>query len=548
MMFPFSSQLARRALTALFLSGLGCGIAPARAQAPVPLRVAAPLPTPASTAPAPASADAGQRLGAQPLTLPLKLVDGHLVLGVTLFNTSGADDGVSLELALDYPDLLTLDGDQHGWLGLASGAKGEGEMVRVKFSNGSTVLIPGKDITAERSAARGNLHNQITAAFANQLDDRKLKGVLGLAFLKSYQASLNGASKQLTLSPLGSSSGGRSDFSAAFELKDGQMTLPLTSPLAPGLRMILGSSNYDTLIDPTLAKKLGKPAGDLEPLWFASLDLAKFLVFRPKAWTTKPPAEGADLPLLLTGVNLLESFKLDFDWNNSRVRFVQEKDLPPMPAADRAFFLAEAANTAEAYQAFLTKHLTHRLAADAATRLMNFRLEEWGVADESVMQALQWVLDTALPERRLDSCMSYVNRIATTPGKTALSIQMGLLALKQARGAVTIQHVYRLHRILGELYLEQDNLPEAWSHLMSASFVPLNRSDRDRAFQAFRIALNLGRVYDRQNRYVRAYSRYKAALAVAGAPITATEKQEIADAIDRLRKQIPADDLAMLDS
>lgn len=314
------------------------------------------------------------------------------------------------------------------------------------------------------------------------------------------------------------------------------------------MRMILGSSHYDTFIEPMLAKQLGKPAGDLEPVLFSSLDLSKFLVFRPKSWLPKPPAEGADLPLLYTGVNLLEAFKLDFDWNNSRVRFVQEKDLAPLPAADRAFFRAEAANTAEAYQAFLEKHLAHRLANDAAARLMNFRMAEWGVSDEDVLQALRWLIETAAPERRLDNCMVHVNRLATTPGKTELAIQAAQLALKQSRGAITIQHVYRLHRLLGELYLEQDKLPEAWSHLMSASFVPLNRTDRDQALQAYRIALNLGRVYDRQNRHLRAYSRYKAALAVGGAPITAAEKKEINDAIERLRKKIPPEELAMLDS
>lgn len=495
-------------------------------------------------------AQSEQRLGASSLTLPLKLVDGHLVLPVTLYNTAGADDGVSLELALDYPDLLTLDGDQLGWLGLASGAKAEHEMVRVKFANGTTVLIPGKDIKAERSAERSALHNRMTVAFASQLEERKLKGMLGLEFLKKYQVSLNVAAKQLTLAPLGSSSGGRSDFSSAFELKNGQMTFAISSPAFAGgnMRMILGSSHYDTFIEPMLAKQLGKPAGDLEPVLFSSLDLSKFLVFRPKSWLPKPPAEGADLPLLYTGVNLLEAFKLDFDWNNSRVRFVQEKDLAPLPAADRAFFRAEAANTAEAYQAFLEKHLAHRLANDAAARLMNFRMAEWGVSDEDVLQALRWLIETAAPERRLDNCMVHVNRLATTPGKTELAIQAAQLALKQSRGAITIQHVYRLHRLLGELYLEQDKLPEAWSHLMSASFVPLNRTDRDQALQAYRIALNLGRVYDRQNRHLRAYSRYKAALAVGGAPITAAEKKEINDAIERLRKKIPPEELAMLDS
>ncbi len=533
-----------RLFTASFALLLGCGIAAAQAQAP-----------------APQPAQPGERLGAQSLTLPIKVVDGHIVLGVTVHDQGGMEDGISFELALDYPDLLTLDPDQHGWLKLAGGAKGQNEMVRVKFSDGTTLLFPGKDIKAEKSAARANLHDQMTRAFANQLEERKLKGMLGLGFLKNYHVTLDLTAKQLVLAPLsgaaadpgGTASG---EFSGSFEWRDGQISLQVIAPTgaSPGpsapARMILGSSNYDTFIDPEFARRLNKPAGDVEPvrlLGSGLLELSQFVAFRPKAWGAKP-VEGVEGPLLFSGVNLLESFKVVFNWSSSRIRFSQQKDLPPAPKADRAFFLAEAANTADAFQAFLEANPTNRLAADAATRLIALRMDEWGVADEVVLKALQWVLDTSLPERRLDSCMTYVNRLAGLPGKTAITIMAAQLALKHSRGAVTVQHVYRLHRILGEQYLEQDNLQLAWTHLLSAAFVPLNRSDPDRALQAYRIALNLGRVYDRQGRSARAYSRYKAALAVAGAPVTAAEKKEITAAMERLRKLIPAEDLAMLDS
>ena len=546
-----------------------CGVAPAQVPAQPTLSV-----TPAATFLPPAvpmgsQSTPSERIGAQALTLPVKVVDGHIVLGVTIYSQAGVDDGISLEVALDYPDALTLDGDQLGWLQLSGGAKGQNEMVRVKFSNGTTLLFPGKDIKEEKSSARANLHNQMTVAFSGPLEERKLKGMLGVGFLKNYQVTLDLGAQQLVLTPLSGSppdpsGSGAGEFLGSFELKDGKMLMQIRAPSggpAPAgappsftptttARMILGSSNYDTLIDPEFAKRLGKPAGDVEPvslLGSGLLELSQFVALRPKAWGQKP-AEGVESPVLFSGVNFLESFKVVINWSSSRVRFSQQKDLPPAPKGDRAFFIAENTNTADGYQAFLEKYPTNRLAADAATRLMNLRLDEFGVTDEAVMQALKWVVDTALPERRLDSCIGYVNRFAAIPGKTALTIMAGELALKNSRGAVTVQHVYRLHRILGEQYLEQDNLPKAWSHLMSAAFVPLNRTDPDRALQAFRIALNLGRVYDRQGRTVRAYSRYKAAMAVGGAPITPAEKKEITEAIERLKKLIPPEDLAMLDS
>jgi hypothetical protein len=545
------STMNFRAFTAGFALLVACGVASAQIPAQPLMRLvpAAAVAPAAVSDPSSGVPSQGDRLGASSLTLPLKLVDGHLVVGVTIFNQTGMDDGISFELALDYPDLLTLDGDQHDWLGLSGGAKGQNQMIRVKFSDGTTVLLPGKDIKAERSAARASLHNRMTVAFASELEERKLKGMLGLAFLKNYRVSLDVAAKQLVLQPLRGSNSGPSDFAATFELKEGQMVLPVTSPAGPNSRMILGSSNYDSLIDPEIAQRLGKPAGDVAPVTLAGsagLDLSRFVVFRPKAWGAKPAAD-AEAPLLFSGVNLLEAFKLEFDWTNSRVRFVQQKDLPVAAKGDREFFLADAANTADGFQAFLEKNPTNRNAGEAATRLMALRMDEWGVSDDDLLKALQWVIDTSPPERRLDNCITFVNRIAAQPGKSALTIQAGLVALKYSRGAVTVQHVYRLHRILGEQYLEQGDLQAAWSHLMSAAFVPLNRSDPDRALQAFRIALGLGRVYERQERFARAYSRYKAAMAVPGAPMTANEKEEITAALERLRKKIPAEDLQMLD-
>ena len=109
---------------------------------------------------------------------------------------------------------------------------------------------------------------------------------------------------------------------------------------------------------------------------------------------------------------------------------------------------------------------------------------------------------------------------------------------------MTVQDVYRLHRVLGELYLEQGELDSAWKHLLSAAFVPIARDPE----HAFRVALNLARVYEKQGRAARAYSRYKAALAVPGAPVTPDLRKEITEALARLKTGIPSDTLKLLDS
>jgi predicted KAP-like P-loop ATPase len=47
---------------------------------------------------------------------------------------------------------------------------------------------------------------------------------------------------------------------------------------------------------------------------------------------------------------------------------------------------------------------------------------------------------------------------------------------------------------------------------------------------------------------VRAYSRYRAALNTPDAPISKEQKQAINAALERLKKQIPEEQLKMLDS
>jgi hypothetical protein len=423
---------------------------------------------------------------------------------------------------------------------------------RVKFASGAALLLPGKDLKAETSPERTAEHDRLTRFFSSQLEERKLKGSLGLGFLRSYDVVLDLTERQLVLTPPGletpeKDDAATGDFVGTFEVREGQLTLPVESPAGPSGRMILGSSNYDTLIDPAVARRLGKPAGDVAPVALVGtgeLEISRYVPFRPQAWRTGPAAAGAaPAPLLLSGVNFLQAFRLEIDWAASRVRFTQQK-VPATSPADRAYFEAQVAGTAEAYQSFLEANPGSRFGAEAATRLIELRFNDPLGLDVAVLAALQWVIDTSPPDRRTENCLNHVNRLAGLEGQADLTIQAALLALKYSRQAVTVQHVYRLHRIIGEKFLEQDNLPSAWKHLLSAAFVPIARDPE----HAFRVALNLARVYERQERHGRAYSRYKAALAVAGAPITAELRAEITAAMQRLRGKIPAEQLQLLDS
>ncbi len=90
--------------------------------------------------------------------------------------------------------------------------------------------------------------------------------------------------------------------------------------------MVLGH-DYDTFIDGTTASTLGKPAGDVKPVWLngpndaAVIDLSDYVAFRPsKSFGVDGAIRGKTV--LTLGVNLLESFVLDIDWANSKISFM----------------------------------------------------------------------------------------------------------------------------------------------------------------------------------------------------------------------------------
>ena len=491
------------------------------------------------------------------LSLPLRLVDGHIILSATLYDQGGADDAVSLELVLDSPAAITLHGDQLGWLKLDESKirKNQHPPVKVVFAGGTTLQLPATDFKPEGSSARVDSQNRLTQLFPTQLDERKVKGTIGLGFLRNYRVTLDLVGRELTLapsiadaaaSPTESAAAQGSDFSGTFELRDGRLTLPVQVPgPRPSGLLVLGSSFYDTLIDQDLAKALDRPTGDVEPVTLLGetpIELSRYVAFRPKAWRATPIAAG-DERLFLSGVNLLAAFRLEIDWTASQLHLTQQAD-PARPEADRAYFQAETTGTADAFEAYLKAFPESRMNNEAARKLMALRIDDFAPSDEDLLSALDWVIKTTSAERRTETGLTYVTRFAATPGQTALAIKAAQLSLSHSRLAMTVQDVYRLHRVLGELYLEQGELESAWKHLLSAAFVPIAR-DPD---HAFRVALNLARVYEKQGRAVRAYSRYKAALAVPGAPITADLRKEITDALARLKTGIPAETLKMLDS
>jgi hypothetical protein len=490
------------------------------------------------------------------LVVPVRVVDGHLVVTGHVANRSGDINDVSLEISFEDPGVFTLDANQYRWLD-------DPEVVKLFLQPQLQLQFPAAEVKAETRVQRSQMHDDMTKFLSGKLDQPKVKGILGAGFLRKYHVALDVAAGTLTLSPLDAGPA-RGQIVSSFELRAGRVWVPLDYGAGKSGEMLLGGDVYDTYIDSALARQLGKPAGDVAPVWLGrsgEIDLSRQMALRP--YEIKGANSGATV---ITGVNFLEAFRVDVDWSRSQVAFTPTAR-PQYPEADFAYFQAEAQASPDALQSYLERFPDARLSREAVQRLMDERLQQQDATDDQFMKALKWVADTSPPGRRMENCAVYVRAFRGMPDRASLVVQSGLFALQYSRDAITVQDIYRLHNIVGEAYLQQDKLNDAWRHFLSAAFMPLdNQTDLAHNVE---VNLNLARCYDRMGRTTRAYSRYmhtqgliellKEQLAGvddnAALPPELRQKMnvlkaamdEVPTAIERLKQEIPADELEMLE-
>ena len=482
------------------------------------------------------------------VSLPIRVVNGHLIVLTDLVGFRYTNEA-SFEISLEYPDALTLHPDQYDWLSIPPGdvGLGDGPQVRLLIQGGGRLSIPAKDVVPERSADRVAFQNSMTKLHSKALGERKLKGTIGIGLLRRYFVSIDVAGKRMILapprepSPRPEAASDTVDVTLPFEYVNNRVQV--SSNVGDDRRgiFVVGGTNYDTFIDTRVVKTMGKPAGDVSPVWLADqaangrrIDVSQYLAFRPKPFGLSA-TPGADSPLVITGVNFLENFQVDLDWVNQRMGVTQRK-APVYPKTDFLFFEAESRGTPEALEAFLQAHPDSRLGQDAADLLIRKRLEQEGSTDAEVMKALSWAIRTTPADRRIETCLTYVEMFDKLPNRTSLAIAAGDEGLKYSREAFDARTVYAMHHRIGQLEMKRQEWDEAWKHLLSAAFM---------APDDLNVILDLARVYDKQGEVRRAYARYKRLSVAPGAPPDIAA--EIKAAMERLRKQLPKDDPLLRD-
>ena len=482
------------------------------------------------------------------VSVPIRVVNGHLIVLTDLVGLRYTNEA-SFEISLEYPDALTLHPDQYQWLGIPPGdiGLGDGPQIRLLIQGGARLSIPAKDVVPEASADRVAFQNSMTKLHSKALGERKLKGTIGVGLLRKYFVSIDVAGKRMILAPpkeplaRPDAATDTVDVTTAFEYINNRVQI--ATHVGDDRRAILavGGTNYDTFIDTRVVKTMGKPAGDVSPVWLSDsaatgrrLDLSQYLALRPKPFGLSA-TPGADSPLVITGVNFLENFQVDLDWVNQRLSLSQRK-APVYPKTDFLFFEAEAKGTPEALEQYLQTYPDSRLGPDAADLLIRKRVEQEGATDADVMKAVAWAIRTTPTDRRIETCLTYLDMFDKLPNRTSLAIAAGDEGLKYSREAFDARVIYDLHHRIGQLEMKRQNWDEAWKHLLSAAFM---------APDDLNVILDLARVYDKQGEVRRAYARYKRLSVAPGAPPDIAA--EIKAAMTRLRALLPKDDPLLRD-
>ncbi len=268
--------------------------------------------------------------------------------------------------------------------------------------------------------------------------------------------------------------------------------LPVSYDGGTGAAIVLGTGRFDTIIDGFLAEDQGNPAGDIGPLFLGGVDLDRFVALRPGEVNYVHP-DGA---LAVTGLGLLKNFRVEVDRVNKHVLLEQIR-APRVPEGDLQLFEAMVEEDQAGLTRFLEEHEGHRLALEAAQLLVVQRLIE-DASVEELEPALAFV-DKACPEDlRATSALEQM-KTCSAFGLPRHQIAAGRIGLESGRDDRYPDAVHDIHARLGEVHLDLGEEQEAWRHLLAAAFgLPEDGT----------VNLNLARLYEGQERYRRAFSRY----------------------------------------
>lgn len=417
-------------------------------------------------------------------TVPLRVVGGKLVLNCELSTpTRRIPANVFIEPDTDTAFQL------HGQAARAL-RPGPGAPV--------TIHLPGFDVvTPSAAGADDRFLSDYTKRYSAEIAEVGVVAVVGMKLLAEYLVTFDLATESLQLStPRARSpepvSGDETTIVVPFTMERDRVFLPARLPGGVPGAVALGGSRYDTVANQkTLNDRSVRDARGFE-LRIEEHEVHAFVPFRRERVSLKHP----DGVFGVLGINWLEHVEVELDFTNRRATLRESKAASDF-TADSDFLHAIAEREEALLQAGLEDYAGTRLCEEASRLLLQLRLTR-RASDDDVQFALN-SLGVALPsDLRTTELVSVMDQLASF-SRLDMVLFTGEMAIESGREDRYPEAVHQAHATLGRIHLDQGDLDTSWKHLLSAAFgMP---EDGPNNYQ-------LGRLYEEQGRYKRAFSRY----------------------------------------
>lgn len=431
-------------------------------------------------------------------SIPVQVVAGKLVVSCDL---ATAANRIPVNLFLEHEGRHGLQLHNRAAAGLrAESQDGTPRPITMLFPD-FQVVVPARELGPEE------VFEEFTKYHSAEIGENALVGSIGVEIFKDWTVTFAIPSGEVRLEPpataedIAASSEGR--VTSTFVKADGTVVAPLTllddmawlpvrwnSGEPAGI--MLGTSSYDTRLDSAAARSVGRPAGDVGAVRLGEIDFAEYVAFRPERIVQVHP----DRPLGITGLGLLESFEVCVDRARREVHMRPVRQ-PDFPEADLEFFVARAEESPDALLRFLEGHAEARHAHEAARLLLDYAIADAAPASE-VEGAVKWIFDTMAGDLCTTRMLDLMKEMSDA-GEVDTVVAAGRLGIESGRDDRYPNAVHEVHGLLGRTLLDRGEGDDAWRHLLSAAFgLPDNG----------RVNYDLGRFYEGQKRYRRAFSRY----------------------------------------
>lgn len=300
------------------------------------------------------------------------------------------------------------------------------------------------------------------------------------------------------------------------------------------LNIRLATGHAFSLIDRSVAARLGFPAGNLPELALRRLNLIEHIALRPENLGGDDPNGMA----AVLGADLLNTFRLIIEPRRKQLRLLQVRPTQS-PAAERAFYLIREKADADALEAWLGENASNRLAREAAFMLLNWRLKSDAPKLKKIQDALSSVAGALPRDRRAGELIRIADEFSSQANENAPAWAEAALKLAEqyADSDANGRAMYDIQARRGFLALKRGDLLEARRQLLSAMFgIPRDPH----------VNLWMGELYERLGKPVRSWSRYVQALLEDGGLTEAQRGLDRLHHTPEFRKQFRSEDAVQL--